>query len=335
MSESSEEFQSDFFEGTEKLLEVWFGTRSGNEGPKKCDLRVIRRATWESMLKLVKCEIISQMSNEDVDAYVLSESSMFISKDRFILKTCGTTTLLCCVEALLYIVNQFTGFDKVRDVFYSRKNYMRPELQDKPHSSFEEEAAALDTYFKDGNAYCLGSINRDCWYLYTLQGHHINRADQTLELIMQDLDPRVMSIFTQAESNSALEATRKSGIDTIYPGAKIDDFLFSPCGYSMNGLIKGDHYMTIHITPEAQCSYVSFETNFPHDKYDQVVSTVMRIFRPSKCVATVFASKDSVASRAVRHFDDLAVQGFQQKELQMCRFTEYDLTFALFAKAPS
>lgn len=44
MSESSEEFQNDFFEGTEKLFEVWFGTRSGNEGPKKCDLRVIRRS---------------------------------------------------------------------------------------------------------------------------------------------------------------------------------------------------------------------------------------------------------------------------------------------------
>ena len=258
-------------------------------------------------------------------------------------------------------------------MFYSRKNYVRPELQDKPHSSFEEEAAVLDSYFKDGNAYCLGSINKDCWYLYTLQGHHINRADQTLELIMQDLgeyhekelsrcrsilpslsisskgdysdqsrslslsfaDPRVMSIFTQAESSTALEATRKSGIDTIYPGAKINDFLFSPCGYSMNGLIKGDHYLTIHITPEPQCSYVSFETNFPHEKYDQVVSSVMRIFKPGKCVATVFASKDSVASKAVRHFDELAIQGFQQKELQMCRFTEYDLTFALFAKAPS
>lgn len=52
-------------------------------------------------------------------------------------------------------------------------------------------------------------------------------------------------------------------------------------------------------------------------------------------MATLFASKESVASRAVRHFDDLAIAGYQQKELQMCRFKEYDLTFALFAKAPS
>ncbi|OQR73093.1 S-adenosylmethionine decarboxylase proenzyme isoform 2 [Tropilaelaps mercedesae] len=335
MSESSEEYQNDFFEGTEKLLEVWFGHRSSCECHKKCDLRIIPRTTWETMLKLVKCEIISQLSNDEIDSYVLSESSMFVSRDRFILKTCGTTTLLRCVNALLYIITQYTGFDKVRDVFYSRKNYMRPELQDKPHSSFEKEAALLDSIFKEGNAYCLGSINRDCWYLYTLQGNHMNRADQTLELIMQELDPKVMSIFTQAESNSALEATRKSGIDTIYPGAKIDDFLFSPCGYSMNGLIKNDYYITIHITPEPQCSYVSFETNFPHEKYEQVISDVIRIFRPGKCVATLFASKESVASRVVRHFDELAIVGYQQKELQMCRFKEYDLTFALFAKAPS
>lgn len=42
-----------------------------------------------------------------------SESSMFVTKDRFILKTCGTTTLLSAVDYLLDLVKKKVGFDKV------------------------------------------------------------------------------------------------------------------------------------------------------------------------------------------------------------------------------
>lgn len=31
---------------------------------------------------------------------------------------------------------------------------------------------------------------------------------------------------------------QESGIDKIIPGMVIDDFLFDPCGYSMNGVAK-------------------------------------------------------------------------------------------------
>jgi hypothetical protein len=48
-----------------------------------------------------KCTILSQIGNNHMDAYVLSESSMFVYKHRFIMKTCGTTTLLVAVEPLL------------------------------------------------------------------------------------------------------------------------------------------------------------------------------------------------------------------------------------------
>lgn len=70
----------------------------------------------------------------------------------------------------------------------------------------------------DGAAYCLGTVNRDCWYLYTLHPLHgrsgeLRRVgpaepDQTLEILMSDLDPAVMSIFTREECSSAAEATQ-------------------------------------------------------------------------------------------------------------------------------
>ncbi|XP_054722720.1 S-adenosylmethionine decarboxylase proenzyme-like [Uloborus diversus] len=327
-----------FFEGTEKLLEVWFGRRNETCGSASCDLRAIPRSKWEKILKLVKCEIISYKKNDHIDAYVLSESSLFVSKNRVILKTCGSTTLLQAVKPLIYIVQDFTDFDIVLDIFYSRKNFIRPELQNKPHTSFEDETEVLDELF-DGSAYCLGRMNRDCWYLYTMNPLEdfigVQVPDQTLEVLMQELDRNVMKIFTREVCSSAKEATQKSGIDRLFPGILIDDYLFEPCGYSMNGLIKGGYYVTIHITPEPQYSYVSFETNYPQESYLDLVAKLLKVFCPGKFIMTLFANKLSVASNGHMLYRGCEFRGFRRKELQFSHFKNYDLAYALFAKAPS
>lgn len=54
--------------------------------------------------------------------------------------------------------------------------------------------------------------------------------------------------------------------------------------------------MTIHITPERACSYVSFESNVPVASYDDVIARVLRAFRPNKFVLTVFATPVSVVT---------------------------------------
>ncbi|CAL1269955.1 unnamed protein product [Larinioides sclopetarius] len=263
---------------------------------------------------------------------------MFISKNRIILKTCGSTTLLKAVKPLIYVVRDLTDFDVVLDIFYSRKNFMRPELQDKPHTSFEDETEALDQLF-DGSAYCLGRINRDCWYLYTLNPLEdfigVQVPDQTLEVIMEKLDPKVMKIFTKEICSTAKEATQKSGIDKLMPGLAIDDYLFDPCGYSMNGLFKGGYYVTIHITPEPGYSYVSFETNYPQESYSDLISRLLKLFCPGKFIMTLFANKLSVASLSNCLSHKVDFKGFCRKELQFSHFKNYDLTYALFAKAPS
>ena len=53
---------------------------------------------------------------------------MFVSKRRWILKTCGNTTPLQCLEPLLEMAEEI-GYTDVEDLFYSRKNFKRPELQ--------------------------------------------------------------------------------------------------------------------------------------------------------------------------------------------------------------
>lgn len=323
--------ECNFYEGTEKLLEVWF-TKSDNR-TDQCDLRKIQRSSWESMLKFARCEILSMRRTEHLDGYVLSESSMFVYKDRIIMKTCGQTTLLNCIEPLLYLVREIAGFDEILDVFYSRKNFMRPELQDKSHSSFDSEIEILDAEFEVGSAYCLGKINRDCWYLYTLHPEKgVTQPDQTLELIMVDLDNDMMSIFTQACSSSAREATQKSGIDRLFHNLHVDDFLFSPCGYSMNGFLRSGHYVTIHITPEVDFSYVSFETNAPLTSYMELITKVLRMFLPSKFMMTIFANEASAAFNHLHEYKSTPFSGYHVEETQFTRFKNYELTFGNYCR---
>ncbi|XP_066260967.1 S-adenosylmethionine decarboxylase proenzyme isoform X2 [Euwallacea similis] len=345
---ASDETMSDgeqFFEGVEKLLEIWFTTSDGND--KISDLRKIPRCKLESLLKIVRCEIISSVTNEHVDAYVLSESSMFVSKRRFILKTCGTTTPLLCLEPLLLLAEQYAAFTEVEDLFYSRKNYKRPDLQVSPHQHFDQEVALLDTLFPDGAAYCLGAINRDCWYLYTLNpAIHRGRqrpllsttdADQTLEILMTDLDPEIMSIFTKEDCLNGTEATKKSGIDKIIPNMTIDDYLFEPCGYSMNGISKNGYYMTIHITPELEFSYVSFETNVPASSYKDVIGKVLETFHPGKFTVTVFTKQLSPTKDTSKELLCLNQinNKWNRRDVQQINFKNYDLIYAFYTKFPS
>ena len=50
-------------------------------------------------------------------------------------------------------------------------------------------------------------------------------------------------------------------------------------------------YMTIHITPESEFSYVSFETNIPLTSYLGVIQRVLDTFLPGKFILTVFANR--------------------------------------------
>ncbi|KAL8579536.1 hypothetical protein ACOMHN_025489 [Nucella lapillus] len=317
-----------FFEGTEKLLEVWFDSSDG----RNLDLRDVPKVEWDKLLQMVRCDIISVSSNVDMDAYVLSESSMFVTQNRFILKTCGTTTLLRCVDALLDLVKKNVGFDKVVDIFYSRKNFSRPELQIGVHQNFENEVQELDKVFPNGSAYTLGRINRDCWYLYTLEDEGITKPDQTFELLMWDMCPEKMAIFTKEECCNGKEATEKSGIVDIIPGMQIDDFLFEPCGYSMNGLLPDGLYITIHVTPEPHCSYVSFESNVPQETYHDLIDKVLKVFRPGQFLMTIFANKASIARdthKTLEHAD--TIHGYTRNDHQLCCFKNYTLTYTQYS----
>jgi len=113
------------------------------------------------------------VNNEHVDAYLLSESSMFVFPHKLILKTCGTTTLLNGLSELLRIAAEEAGFTSggmevatPYRVFYSRKSFMFPDKQMHPHKSWKDEVDFLDEWFSNGSAYMVGKMNGQHWYLY-------------------------------------------------------------------------------------------------------------------------------------------------------------------------
>ncbi|TMW60289.1 hypothetical protein Poli38472_000331 [Pythium oligandrum] len=294
------------FEGPEKNLEIDFKVGVGaTDG-----FRNVTRDEIDAMLDAGQCQILSKTSNEHIDAYVLSESSLFVYSHKVVIKTCGTTTLLLMLPFIKKYADAL-GME-IEWVSFSRKNYTFPEEQKYPHTSFQTEVTYLNSYFPDGTAHALGPLNHDHWYIYVWDSDEhtelrsVSTVDRplkgvpgsnesTLHVLMQDMHPSVAKQFFKNDdpTMTSRRMTIETGISDLVPGATIDDFAFDPCGYSMNGILF-DAYYTIHITPESHCSYVSFETNARLRSYESLLKNVLRCFRPAKYSVSVYADRNAL-----------------------------------------
>ncbi|KAH9828352.1 Adenosylmethionine decarboxylase [Teratosphaeria destructans] len=465
---------SSAFEGPEKLLEVWLcpSEKALPPSANPLGLKAVAQDTWKEMLDLVHCKVLSVVESRNVDAYLLSESSMFVFPHKLVLKTCGTTTLLCGLPRLLEIAALEAGFPHVKAdlpegigaaatphrIFYSRKNFLYPDQQQGPHRSWRDEVRYLDKMFLGGSAYMIGKMNGEHWYLYiTGPGTQItppstpaetktqhlplprgpadgeaDTGDETLEILMTDLeetnarqfylddaseiakdnarrahearknaiehlgvisernesdqsisgntlvdgqkeDDATFDVFGQTSAEHSgynsdnddplsfsqelsteghtlgTVVTEACGLADVYPtskypDARIDSYLFTPCGYSANGVVPmpGDaestHYWTVHVTPEPQCSYASFETNVPtraggRDTVD-VVQQVVGIFKPGRFSVTLFeAAKDDddkTMAKKDKRMDH--IKGYRRVDRIVHDLDGYELVFRYFER---
>jgi len=281
-------------------------------GPPKVGLRRLARADIDRICARARCTILSTMSNRYLDAYVLSESSLFVYPFMLVLKTCGTTTLLRCIGTLIDLGRKL-GLE-IDWVGYSRKNFNFPGDQAFPHQSFHQELEYLYSHRSlcerlDGNGYTLGPVTRDHWFVFVADHTTRTKAldvdtDRVLNIMMFDIDETVAQFFQYEQYERSVEGETKeeevkrisqeqtieSGIKDLCPGAIIDPCAFEPCGYSMNALLFRS-YSTIHITPESGSSYASFETNQKVGSYKALISNVIRTFRPKRFVMTLMADE--------------------------------------------
>ncbi len=110
------------FEGSEKRVEVDFRVPEGSDG-----LRALSREVLDELMGLAHCCIVSSRSNACFDAYVLSESSLFVYPRKWVLKTCGTTRLLDSLPRLLEHAAAH-GMAATR-CKYTRASFLFPENQ--------------------------------------------------------------------------------------------------------------------------------------------------------------------------------------------------------------
>lgn len=307
------------FEGPEKTLEVCFRPMlSGPQPPPvdgKIGLRTLAKSDLDSICKRARCTILSSISNQYLDAYVLSESSLFVYNYMIVLKTCGTTTLLRCLAVLIELARSKLNFE-LDWVGYSRKNFNFPDDQQFPHGSFNQELEYLYSHKNlcnklDGNGYTLGPITDDHWFVFVADKTRSQMDldnDRVLNIMMFDIDTDIADLFyynkyqnkdgKQTEEEEvkriSFEQTKAAGIDALCPGATFDPRAFEPCGYSMNAILYKS-YCTMHITPEEGSSYASFETNQKLASYTSLINNVVRTFKPKKFVMTLMADEGGLA----------------------------------------
>ena len=170
-------------------------------------------------------------------------------------------------------------------------------LQPEVYQCFDQEVAYLKQHFGNlghgGDAYILGDASNGLqWHVYVADADQSVRnqsqagpATYSLEVCMTELCPqKALQFFRNDSFISAQHTSTASGIQCLVPNALIDDYVFEPCGYSMNSM-EGAGFSTIHITPEEGFSYASFEiSNYATTSLDinQLVSTVVDIFNPGK-----------------------------------------------------
>ena len=151
--------------------------------------------------------------------------------------------------------------------------------------------------------------------------------------------------------------SKRLGIDKLLPGATVDSFLFTPCGYSAN-IVKEDRYATIHVTPESEWSYASFECNVDFrgtadtvqngprrqqhdaDSLHILVENVLGIFRPGRFSLTLFVSVeesnagvDAGTTPETRQIlDPRIADGYTRTDRILYEFAGYHLLFSTFVK---
>jgi S-adenosylmethionine decarboxylase len=480
------------FVGPEKLLEVWFAP-APDALPltaAKDGLMSVSPETWKEMLDIVCCKVLSTLESDHVNAYLLSESSMFVFRHKLILKTCGTTTLLWGLPRMLEIAASKAGFPHHKistlkgdltamatpyRVFYSRKNFIFPDKQRGPHRSWKDEVHFLDNMFSGGSAYMVGKMNGDHWYLYltspntsltrpgtpesekatetkllqfpvnAVNSLRSNSDDETLEILMTDLDEKNSRQFyledataiaegkffqranqprkdvhhnlgdlastgvqnlsmsgTTAGSSSVQDETfdvfsntssdhteglttpeedspfpeelsteghalgtvisEACGLSDVYPtsrypDARVDAYMFTPCGFSANGIIPAPdqagtatHYFTVHVAPEPENSYASFETNVPGRQTGretgEIITHVVDIFKPGRFSVTLFEARavDNDGSEQIDEVSALKresgrsrnnmekIKGYRRVERIVHEFDGYDLVFRYYER---
>mmetsp|Transcript_14631 Transcript_14631/g.32049 ORF Transcript_14631/g.32049 Transcript_14631/m.32049 type:complete len:830 (-) Transcript_14631:96-2585(-) len=307
------------FEGPEKTLTISFNASKISAQ----SLRAIPQEQWELVLKHARCEILSvvesspvllpdgkkraKVKTRGITAYLLSESSLFLSDTTLTLKTCGQTTPLCAMEAIFDLViptwQQQCPEDYIKYVIFTHLGYRFPEDQIGPHRSWESEVEHLEKYV-NGDAVTLGSLKKSTYYAYVANYLAAGELPDTVstQVSLTDLhssESLTRFVESEAEEKAPLKAVwndlHGNEPRCVASSAELDERFFEPIGYSSNA-VYGKFFTTVHATPQPECSYLSIETSLPmtSEAKDQFIRGAQGMCRADTMCVTEFAMSPSL-----------------------------------------
>ncbi|OGS36282.1 MAG: hypothetical protein A2506_10215 [Elusimicrobia bacterium RIFOXYD12_FULL_66_9] len=262
-----------FFEGPEKKLEIALA-------PGQPSLRARGLDYWKGIVAKSRAQILSTISNESMDAHLLSESSLFVTDTWLTMITCGRTDL---VEAVLQLCDDL-GHENFSYLVYERKNAHFQEYQP---GNFFDDVKRL-TAKMSGKSFRFGDVDDHHVFLFHLDKPYAPAQDDlTMEILMHGVDPQAARVFMSGPQHKKDYIREQSGVWTLMPDFQVDDHLFEPMGYSLNA-IRGPKYYTVHVTPQKIGSYVSFETNCVEGDANETITRVLDLFKPQSCDVVLF-----------------------------------------------
>ncbi|MCC6137037.1 MAG: hypothetical protein IT287_00260 [Bdellovibrionaceae bacterium] len=281
--------------------------------PSAPNLREMEYAFWEDVVWAAGAKILSKVSNEHMDAYLLSESSLFVYDKYVIMITCGRTRLVQAVKKILSAIKP----EHIDAFFYERKNEVFPQYQ---ATDFFEDSSKLKKWFS-GESMRFGQEDEHHLFLFSTSGSYVPKADDhTMELLMHGVGSQRIDMFRRENVPMASEAANQTPeVHSLVRGV-IDDHLFEPCGYSLNA-IDGPYYYTIHVTPEKIGNYTSFETDSqPPEKQNATAQKVISFFEPASFDVVLF---NTSATETPFVFDGYNLKNRYREVLPTGYVTEY------------
>ena len=247
-----------FYEGTEKRLQIT---------TEEIDLLQFPESFWQEMLAQAGAFILSKIKNKQVNAYLLSESSLFIWQNKLLLITCGNTHL---VKAALFFQKKI-GKENISSLLFHRHQPYQPTLQ---KSDFKQDYQLLKKQFQGKTMHWSGKYQGDLFFFGEIKAE-FTKCQQILMLhgLSGSLAQRL-----QTGEISTEQIEQALALTQFFPQLTVDQFSFKPKGYSLNAIFAGD-YLTIHITPEKQSTYLSLESSFSAQQIQPYLTHLKTLFK--------------------------------------------------------
>lgn len=233
------------------------------------------------------------------------------------MSTCGRSKL---VDSAVHLLSSLPP-KKISSFLFERKNELFPHLQ---LSTFQQDADQLRQVIP-GAGHRLGPADDHHMFFFNQATPYAPvPSDTTLEVLLYQLDAAIGAKLSDPATNAeAIEQIL--GLKKLFPGYRTDDYLFKPYGYSVNGVLE-EAYFTVHITPQAESSYVGFEA-FPVApvKAQSLVYALVSRLKPQSFDVVYFTPLAN-KSRLELRFDNFTTKSYFQEAYE----SGYNVSFHHF-----